>query len=309
MIADACAEVGVRVGALLRGRPTATAPTGARPASPRTSASSARAARPLARARHGRRPRVVHALRRDARGVRAGRRDLGVGVHIHVAEDGADERDAEAARPRVVDRLDARRRARRRRCSRTACTSTTGEVALVHAAGATVAHNPRSNMNNAVGRARSRALGDRVVLGTDGIGADMLEESRPAFLPAARGRRDADAGWPLAPARAGRALAGRAFGEPLLGTLEPARRPTSSSSTTPRRRRWHAAASAGHWLFGLSLAARARRDGRRRGVVLDRRLDPRRPGRDRGRRAGAAERLWRAARASIAATRVRARRE
>ena len=45
----------------------------------------------------------------------------------------------------------------------------------------TIAHNPRSNMNNAVGYAAPARFGDRVVLGTDGIGADMLEEFRLAY--------------------------------------------------------------------------------------------------------------------------------
>jgi hypothetical protein len=48
----------------------------------------------------------------------------------------------------------------------------------------TIAHNPRSNMNNAVGYAAParRFPGQRVVLGTDGIGADMLEEMRLAYV-------------------------------------------------------------------------------------------------------------------------------
>ena len=45
----------------------------------------------------------------------------------------------------------------------------------------TIVHNPRSNMNNAVGYARPAPLANPVVLGTDGIGADMLEEFRLAF--------------------------------------------------------------------------------------------------------------------------------
>ena len=46
----------------------------------------------------------------------------------------------------------------------------------------TIAHNPRSNMNNSVGYARPAARRNRVVLGTDGIGADMLEEARLAYV-------------------------------------------------------------------------------------------------------------------------------
>ena len=46
----------------------------------------------------------------------------------------------------------------------------------------TIAHNPRSNMNNAVGYARPARRPNPVVLGTDGIGADMLEEFRLAYV-------------------------------------------------------------------------------------------------------------------------------
>ncbi len=44
----------------------------------------------------------------------------------------------------------------------------------------TVVHNPRSNLNNAVGYGRPARF-PRVALGTDGIGADMLDEFRLAF--------------------------------------------------------------------------------------------------------------------------------
>ena len=43
-----------------------------------------------------------------------------------------------------------------------------------------VVHNPRSNLNNAVGYGQPARF-ERVALGTDGIGADMLEEFRLAF--------------------------------------------------------------------------------------------------------------------------------
>jgi hypothetical protein len=60
-----------------------------------------------------------------------------------------------------------------------------------------VVHAPRSNMNNAVGYARPARFGGPVALGTDGIGADMLEEFRVGF---ARAREDdlatsPDLGW------------------------------------------------------------------------------------------------------------------
>lgn len=90
--------------------------------------------------------------------------DLGVGVHIHVAE----------------DRIDADAGARLATLARP-------DWLLVHAVHldrplpGTIAHNPRSNMNNAVGYARPARFENPIVLGTDGIGADMLEEFRLAY--------------------------------------------------------------------------------------------------------------------------------
>jgi cytosine/adenosine deaminase-related metal-dependent hydrolase len=91
--------------------------------------------------------------------------DRGVGVHVHVAEGPTDA--AAAAR---LERL------------------ATDDWLLVHCVGldrdlpGTIAHNPRSNMNNGVGYARPARRPNPVVLGTDGIGADMLEEFRLAYV-------------------------------------------------------------------------------------------------------------------------------
>ena len=91
--------------------------------------------------------------------------DLGVGVHIHVAE-GPDDADA-GLRLETLARDDWH---------------------LVHCVyldrelPGTIAHNPRSNMNNSVGYARPAARPNPIVLGTDGIGADMLEEARLAYV-------------------------------------------------------------------------------------------------------------------------------
>jgi len=46
----------------------------------------------------------------------------------------------------------------------------------------TFVHNPRSNMNNSVGYAQPARFENPVALGTDGIGADMLEEFRLAYV-------------------------------------------------------------------------------------------------------------------------------
>jgi len=53
-----------------------------------------------------------------------------------------------------------------------------------HGLAGTIVHNPRSNMNNAVGYGRPARFANPVALGTDGIGADMLDEFRTAFVRA-----------------------------------------------------------------------------------------------------------------------------
>ena len=91
--------------------------------------------------------------------------DLGVGVHIHVAE-GPEDHAAGARLERLA----------------------TDDWLLVHCVSldrdlpGRLAHNPRSNMNNAVGYARPARRPNTIVLGTDGIGADMLEEFRLAYV-------------------------------------------------------------------------------------------------------------------------------
>lgn len=59
-----------------------------------------------------------------------------------------------------------------------------GERERVKNSGAWIVHNPRSNMQNAVGYADSRTLGPRVALGTDGMDADLFAEARVAHLRA-----------------------------------------------------------------------------------------------------------------------------
>ncbi len=51
-----------------------------------------------------------------------------------------------------------------------------------HGLSGTLIHNPRSNMNNSVGYARPTRFSNPVGLGTDGIGSDMLDEFRVAFV-------------------------------------------------------------------------------------------------------------------------------
>jgi cytosine/adenosine deaminase-related metal-dependent hydrolase len=163
-VADACADVGVRISAAY-GVTDRHGPDGAR----RGLAENDRYLREGGRGMVG-----VHAAftcsDETLAAAAALAADHGVGVHIHVAEGAVDAaagtRLAELAQP---------------------------DWLLVHCVlldrdlPGTIVHNPRSNMNNAVGYARPATRANRVVLGTDGIGADMLEEFRLAY---ARMRED-----------------------------------------------------------------------------------------------------------------------
>jgi cytosine/adenosine deaminase-related metal-dependent hydrolase len=89
--------------------------------------------------------------------------DLDVGVHLHVAESDV---DAGAGR-RLLPHVDQ-------------SWLLAHGVHLERALPGTIVHNPRSNLNNAVGYGDPVRF-EHVALGTDGIGADMLEEFRLAF--------------------------------------------------------------------------------------------------------------------------------
>ena len=93
--------------------------------------------------------------------------ELGVGVHVHVAEGPGDADALRRFRDLAAD-----------------------DWLIVHGVhlpddhglAGTMVHNPRSNMNNAVGYARPARFANPVALGSDGIGADMLDEFRLAYV-------------------------------------------------------------------------------------------------------------------------------
>ena len=93
--------------------------------------------------------------------------DLGVGVHIHVCEGGQDEvAPGRLAALAKDDWLLAHG----------------VHLGDAHGLAGTIVHNPRSNMNNGVGYARPARFDNPVVIGSDGIGAAMLDEFRIAYL-------------------------------------------------------------------------------------------------------------------------------
>jgi putative selenium metabolism protein SsnA len=185
-------------------------------------------------------------------------------LHVHAAEDAVDRG--------AVDRLARLGVLDERTLLAHGVHVAADEIELVRAANATVAHNARSNMNNSVGRALVEALGPRVVLGTDGIGSDMFEESRTAYFRLREDDATAGADWPLARLAESARLAGRIFGEPLLGTLEPGAPADLVVLDYPAPAPIHERSFAGHWVFGLS--SRAVRDVMVAGewVVRDHRL-------------------------------------
>lgn len=183
-------------------------------------------------------------------------RKWAVGLHVHVAEDAADELDAEARfGTRVAARLAAAGALDARALLAHGVHLDPSEVELVRAAGATVVHNARSNMNNAVGRAPIGGLGTRVALGTDGIGGDLFEEGRAAWFRRREEAVETSLTWALDRLAEGARVAGEAFGEPLLGRLEPGAPADAVVLHYPAVTPLDADTLAAHWLFGLGAAS------------------------------------------------------
>jgi putative selenium metabolism protein SsnA len=109
-------------------------------------------------------------------------RDLGIGFHVHVAEAASDvalNLDRHGLTP--VARLHRFGLLGRDSIAAHCVHATAADMDLLAASGTFVAHNPQSNLNNAVGIADVQTLvsrGVRVGLGTDAMTVNMLEELR-----------------------------------------------------------------------------------------------------------------------------------
>ena len=131
---------------------------------------------------------------------------------------------------------------------------TAREVALLGERGSFLVHNPRSNMNNAVGYCGFLPGIANAALGTDGIGSDMFEETKFGYF------KSRDAGSGLNPSDFARFLCGgntvleRYFGG-KFGRVEPGYAADlvvlDYTSPTPVDER----NVAGHLVFGLGSAA------------------------------------------------------
>ena len=151
-------------------------------------------------------------------------RSTGAGLHIHVAEDPVDaEITHDYFHCGLVERLE-------RHgvfdvpgtilAHGTHLTET--EIAQVNerADNVSIAHNPNSNMNNAVGYTPIASLATPPLLGTDGIGADMWRESRTALFKSHDAHRSISFDGPLKMLSASAQFASSYLGV-QLGSLEP----------------------------------------------------------------------------------------
>lgn len=140
-------------------------------------------------------------------------RTSGAGLHIHVAEDECDTADARARHGAgVVERLAKFDVLNSRTILAHGIHLGDRDIEIARDANAWFAHNPRSNMNNRVGYAPVSKFGERVLLGTDGIGADMFDESRFAFFKGQDGRSGFGANEWLRVLANNQRKAGEAFG-------------------------------------------------------------------------------------------------
>ena len=142
------------------------------------------------------------------------------GVHIHVAEDEADVVNAQKKHKQdIVERLEKFGILRKKSLIVHGVHLSKKQLATIARSGAWMIHNPRSNMNNAVGHAPLQWYGEHAALGTDGFPADMFEESKFGYF------RNAESESPVGFSRIpemlhnGQRLASEFFGR-TFGTLQ-----------------------------------------------------------------------------------------
>lgn len=109
--------------------------------------------------------------------------EFDVGVHIHVAEDPVDDAicRSEFGSP-LLDRLANHGILKPETVIAHGTHLGDDAIAKVNEVGLTLAHNPRSNMNNAVGYTPVGQFNCPVMIGTDGIGGDMFAESQQVWF-------------------------------------------------------------------------------------------------------------------------------
>ncbi len=144
-------------------------------------------------------------------------REAGVGVHVHVAESAEDHQHTGEPLVQRLERLDALPSGS---VLAHGVHLSPEEIQRVGDAGAWLTHQPRSNMNNAVGHAPIERFPHTAALGTDGIGADLFAEAQAGFFRANERGAGLDPGNWLGLVAGGARLASRCLGV-KLGQLQP----------------------------------------------------------------------------------------
>ena len=121
-------------------------------------------------------------------------RSTGRGIHVHLGEDKYDAVDSRYRHGKdLVERFDEAGCLGPKSIVGHGVWLTESEVEILNARGSFLAHNARSNMNNGVGYSSLLQRVKNVVLGTDGMSGDMLEEFKFACF---RHRESGGPWWP-----------------------------------------------------------------------------------------------------------------
>jgi len=107
----------------------------------------------------------------------------GRGIHIHVGEDKYDaEHSEEKYSKSILERLDSFKLLNDKSILAHGVWLNEKDLKILNKRKSFLVHNPRSNMNNNVGYLKSITEVKNLAIGTDGIGADMFEETRFAYF-------------------------------------------------------------------------------------------------------------------------------
>lgn len=177
---------------------------------------------------------------------------LDTGLHVHLAEDDADQRDSlKKYGKRVLKRMADVGVLGAKTLFAHGVFIDEEEAELLRDSSCWIAHNPRSNMNNSVGYADPFRFGEQVILGTDGIGADMMSESQHAFFRGRERQLATDAALIMEWLCGSYTLLGSLFEQPI-GQLEPGTAADvlvlDAETPTPLT----AGNLPWHWMFGFS---------------------------------------------------------
>jgi len=107
----------------------------------------------------------------------------GKGIHIHVGEDKYDaDHSKDKYSKSILERLDSFDILNDKSILAHGVWLNEKDLQILNKRNTFLVHNPRSNMNNNVGYLKSISDIKNLAIGTDGIGADMFEETRFAYF-------------------------------------------------------------------------------------------------------------------------------